>query len=162
VDYFLSLYILPFGYGEGFCTFFLGVFCMLRILLAGSDSRLLETRAAVLSKTGAAVIYHNRRETLEVLDREAFDLVVLCHSLSESEAAVIVDKVHQRIPGTKILMVTSDLDRYESHKDGKIDATSIPEPGQLVARVKELLQVTPYALAAKRRDGVDHVHLVVD
>jgi DNA-binding response OmpR family regulator len=162
VDYFLSLYILPFGYGEGFCTFFLGVFCMLRILLAGSDSRLLETRAAVLSKTGAAVIYHNRRETLEVLDREAFDLVVLCHSLTESEAAVIVDKVHQRIPGTKILMVTSDLDRYESHKDGKIDATSIPEPGQLVARVKELLQVTPYALAAKRRDGVVHVHLVVD
>jgi DNA-binding response OmpR family regulator len=135
---------------------------MLRILLAGSDSRLLATRAAVLSKTGAAVVFHNAIETLEVLDRDKFDLVVLCHSLTEREVAVIVDKVHQRIPGTKILMVTSDVDRYELHEDGKIDATSMPEPAHLIARVKELLQATSYASAAKRRDRVDHVNMVVD
>ena len=135
---------------------------MLRILLAGSDSRLLATRAAVLSKTGAAVVFHNARETLAVLDREVFDLVVLCHSLPEPDMAVIVDMVHQRIPGTKILMVMSDLERYEFNKDGKVDATSMPEPAQLVARVKELLQVPSYASAANRRDGVDHAHLVVD
>ena len=135
---------------------------MLRILLAGSDSRLLATRAAVLSKTGAAVTYHNATKTLDILDREAFDLIVLCHSLPSGEVALIVDKVRQRIPGTKILMVMSDLDRYELHDDGKIDAISIPEPGQLVARVKELLQATSYASAAKRRDGVHHVNLMAD
>jgi hypothetical protein len=135
---------------------------MLKILLAGSDSRLLATRAAVLSKTGAAVVFHNAIETLAVLDQDRFDLVVLCHSLTELEMAVIADKVHQRIPETKILMVMSDLDRYEFHRDRKVDAVSLPEPAQLVVRVKELLQVTSYASAAKRSDGVDSARLALD
>jgi len=132
---------------------------MRRILLAGSDSRLLATRAAVLSKTGAAVVHHNAMETLNVLDRETFDLVVLCHSLLEDEVAIIVDKVHQKIPGTKILMVTSDLDGYEMPRHGQVDATSNPEPARLVARVRELLQVASYASPALSRKGVAHVHL---
>jgi DNA-binding response OmpR family regulator len=135
---------------------------MLRILLAGSDSRLLMTRAAVLSKTGAAVSYHNAMQTIEILDREAFDLVVLCHSLPEPDVAMIVDKVHQKIPGTKVLMVTSELDRYERSRDSKVDATSLPEPGHLVARAKELLQVTSYASPAKGRDGVVPAQLAAD
>jgi DNA-binding response OmpR family regulator len=135
---------------------------MPRILLAGSDSRLLATRAAVLSKTGSVVAYHNAMETLDVLDREKFDLVVLCHSLLEDHVAAIVDKVHQKIPGTKILMVTSGVDRYEMQPDNKVDATSLPEPVQLVARTKELLKVTSYAAPAKGRDGVVQAHLVVD
>jgi DNA-binding response OmpR family regulator len=135
---------------------------MLRILLAGSDSRLLMTRAAVLSKTGAAVSYHDAMQTIEILDREAFDLVVLCHSLPEPDVAMIVDKVHQKIPGTKILMVTSELYRYEMSRDSKVDATSLPEPGHLVARAKELLQVTSYEAPAKGRDGVVHAQLAVD
>jgi CheY-like chemotaxis protein len=122
---------------------------MLTILLAGSDSRLLATRAAVLSKTGADVVFRSPIATLEALDQNAFDLVVLCHSLTQAELAMIVDKVHQKIPGTKILMVISDLDRYGLHEDGKVDATSLPEPAQLIARVKELLQVTSYALGSE-------------
>ncbi len=118
---------------------------MFRILLAGCDSRLLATRAAVLSKTGAAVVYRNTMETLSILDRETFDLVVLCHTLPEDDVAVIVDKVHQKIPGAKILMVTSALDGYGMYASSKIDATSMPEPGHLVALAKELLQVTSYA-----------------
>ena len=43
--------------------------------------------------------------------------------------------------------------------DRKVDATSLPEPAQLIARAKELLQVTSYASAAKRRDSVDSAHL---
>jgi CheY-like chemotaxis protein len=118
---------------------------MFRILLAGSDSRLLATRAAVLLKTGAAVVYRDTMGTLGILDREAFDLVVLCHSLPETDVAVIVDKVHQRIPDAKILMVSSALDGYRMHTDSKIDAITVPEPGHLVARAKELLQVASYA-----------------
>ena len=75
---------------------------------------------------------------------------------------MIADKVHQRIPETKILMVMSDLDRYEFHSDRKVDAVSLPEPAQLIARVKELLQVTSYASAAKRCDGVDSARLALD
>ena len=128
---------------------------MLRILLAGSDPRLLETRAAVLLKTGAAVIYRDTMGTLGILDREAFDLVVLCHSLAEPEAAVIVDKVHQKIPAAKILMVTSALDGYGMYADSHVDATSVPEPGRLVARAKELLQVTSHPRVDSRRHWPD-------
>jgi ribosomal silencing factor RsfS len=117
---------------------------MFRILLAGSDCRLLATRAAVLAKTGGDVVHLNTTETINILDREAFDLVVLCHSLKREDVAVIVDKVHQKIPGAKILMVTSALDGYELYPNTKIDATSIPEPGHLVALAKELLQVSSY------------------
>jgi CheY-like chemotaxis protein len=135
---------------------------MLRILLAGSDSRLLATRAAVLSKTGADVIYHNAMETVKVLDREAFDLVVLCHSLPEPDVALIADKVHQKIPGTKILMVTSGVDQYETQPDSKVDATSVPEPECLVAWANELLQVASQASPAKARDGSGSIPLVAD
>lgn len=112
---------------------------MSRILLVGSDSRLLETRAAVLAKTGAEVISRNSRETLEILDRDAFDLVILCHSLAEPDAALIVAKVHEKSPATKILMVTSNLDMYGMRRDGEVDATSLPEPGRLIALASQLL-----------------------
>jgi CheY-like chemotaxis protein len=119
---------------------------MLRILLAGNDSRLLATRAAVLAKTGGAVVYSNPMETLSILDsNETFDLVVLCHTLEESDVAAIVDKVHQKICGAKILMVTSELSGYLGNVNSKIDATTKAEPGHLVALAKEMLEVASVA-----------------
>jgi CheY-like chemotaxis protein len=119
---------------------------MLRILLAGSDSRLLATRAAVLLKTGAAVVYGGPMETLDILNgNEAFDLVVLCHTLDDCDAVAIADKAHQKITGAKILMVTSELDGYRVHLNCKVDATTMPEPAHLVALAKEMLQVPAYA-----------------
>jgi len=122
---------------------------MLRMLLAGSDSRLLATRAAVLSKTGADVVYGNPMETLDILDgNETFDLVVLCHTLEDSDVVAIVDKAHQRITGVKILMVISELEENRICLDGKVDATTIAEPAHLVALAKEMLQVPAYASQA--------------
>jgi DNA-binding response OmpR family regulator len=118
---------------------------MFRILLAGSDSRLLATRAAVLSRTGAAVVYGNPMETLDTLDRgETFDLVVLCHTLEDSDVMAIVDKAHEKITRVKILMVTSELEGYRVHVNNKIDATTMPEPAHLVALAKEMLQAAAY------------------
>jgi DNA-binding response OmpR family regulator len=122
---------------------------MLRILLAGSDSRLLSTRAAVLSKTGAAVVYGNPMEVLEILDgHETFDLVVLCHTLEDSDVVAIVDKAHRKIAGVKILMVTSELEGHRMLVNSKVDATTMPEPAHLVALAKEMLQVGAYASSA--------------
>ena len=119
---------------------------MLRILLAGSDSRLLATRAAVLSRTGAAVIYGNPMEALEILSRgETFDLVVLCHTLEDFDVVAIVDKAHRKITGVKILMVSSELDGYRVHLNSKVDAISTPEPSHLIALAKEMLQAAAYA-----------------
>jgi flavorubredoxin len=122
----------------------------------------LETRAAVLLKTGAAVIHRNTQGTLDILDREAFDLVILCHSLLEADVTVIVEKIHRKIPDAKILMVISGLDQYEMHPDPKVDATSVPDPGHLVAQAKQLLEVTSPASPAKGRDGFRPIPLAVD
>lgn len=135
---------------------------MRRILLAGSDSRLLETRAAVLLRTGAAVIHRNTQGTLDILDREAFDLVILCHSLLEADVTVIVEKIHQKIPEAKILMVISSIDQYEMHADLKVDATSAPNPEHLIAQTKQLLEVPSHASPAKGHDGFRPVYLAVD
>ena len=119
---------------------------MLRILVAGSDSRLLATRAAVLSRTGAAVVYGNPTEALQILNcNETFDLVVLCHTMEDADLLAIVDKVHQKISCAKILMVTSELEGCRVQVNSKVDATSMPEPAHLVALAKEMLQVTAYA-----------------
>jgi DNA-binding response OmpR family regulator len=135
---------------------------MRRILLAGNDSRLQETRAAVLLRTGAAVIHRNTQGTLDILDRETFDLVVLCHSLLEADVTAIVEKIHRKIPGAKILMVISSLDQYETHPDRKVDATSVTDPGHLVAQTKELLEVAAHASPAKGRDGFGPIYMAVD
>jgi CheY-like chemotaxis protein len=126
---------------------------MSRILLAGSDCRLLETRAAVLAKTGAEVVFHNTHEALAVLDRDVFDLVILCHSLIESEAAAIVAKVHEKAPGTKILMVTSNLDTYGMRPGSDVDATSLPEPGHLVALAGQLLNAPLRSASVRAEDA---------
>src|SRR5215813_2502609 len=110
---------------------------MSRILLAGSDCRLLETRAAVLARTGAEVVFRMTKETLEILDRERFDLVVLCHSLPEPEASAIVARTHEKSPRTRVLMITSNLDMYGMRSVRNVDATSLPEPGSLIALAKE-------------------------
>lgn len=110
---------------------------MLRILLAGNDSRLLATRAAVLARTGAIVAYGDARETLDALDREEFDLVVFCHSLLESDVLTIADKAREKIPNAKTLMVAVNRSGMNYH--GKCDAICMPEPTELLARTRELL-----------------------
>jgi hypothetical protein len=88
--------------------------------------------------------------------------VILCHSLLEADVTVIVEKIHRKIPDAKILMVISGLDQSEMHPDPKVDATSVPDPGHLVAQAKQLLEVTSPASPAKGRDGFRPIPLAVD
>jgi hypothetical protein len=48
----------------------------------------------------------------------------------------------------KILMVTSELEGNRMQVNGKVDATTMPEPAHLVALAKEMLQVGAYASSA--------------
>jgi CheY-like chemotaxis protein len=136
---------------------------MSKILLAGGDSRLLETRAAVLAKTGASVACYSAAKALEILDEETFDLVVLCHSLSDPDVALVVEKVRKKVPDTKILVVASNADRYGLPRENKVDATTLPEPERLVALAKELLQATHFAsVGADAQGGLGHLHRAGD
>ncbi|MEO8737682.1 MAG: hypothetical protein ABI380_14230 [Edaphobacter sp.] len=116
---------------------------MPKILLIGQDFRLLATRAAVLAKTHASIICCNAAEGLKILEGEAFDLVVLCHSLAETQATEVTDAVHRRWPGTRILMVVSDVSIERLYKGIEFDATSSPDPNRLIRRTSELLERLP-------------------
>jgi hypothetical protein len=117
---------------------------MPKILLAGQDVRLLETRAAVLRKTGAEVIYCAGCQVFNIVLVEMPDLVVLCHSLPEVEAEAIADKVHECCSKTKVLLVVSQAIEERQYQDHKFDATSLPEPKRVIKRATELLQEQPY------------------
>lgn len=116
---------------------------MSRILLAGNDSKLLATRGAVLAQTHANVTCCIALEALDVLDRESFDLVVLCHSLTPSQAAAITECVHQRQPKISVLLVASGVAPELLSSGIPFDATCSTEPDRLVARTSELLSSHP-------------------
>jgi response regulator RpfG family c-di-GMP phosphodiesterase len=117
---------------------------MPKILLAGQDVRLLETRAAVLRKTGAEVVYCEGSQVCNIVVSEMPDLVVLCHSLLEVEAEAIADQVHECCPKARVLLVVSQMADERQNGDAKFDATSLSEPRRLVVRVTELLRGLPY------------------
>lgn len=116
---------------------------MPKILLVGQDVSLLETRAEVLKKTGADVVYCIGSKVLDVLASELPNLVVLCHSLTEQEAEAIADKVHACSPKTRVLLVVSQVFEEKQYLGAKFDATSLPGPLRLIQRAGELLEDCP-------------------
>ncbi len=133
---------------------------MPKILLAGCDVRLLETRAAVLKKTGAEVLYCTGSHVLEVLVSENPDLVVLCHSLGRGEAEALADKIRSRSPKTRVLLVVSQVCEEKQYQDAKFDAMTLPEPVRLIKRATELLDRPPcdYAREHGPDNGVSVAH----
>lgn len=116
---------------------------MSKILLAGNDFRLLATRAAVLAKTNASVTCCNSWEAMKVLENEAFDLVVLCHSLSAKQASEITECVHQRLPKARILLVVSNAVSDPLDSGLKVDAVTPADPIHLIRQTSELLGTLP-------------------
>lgn len=115
---------------------------MPKILLAGNDFRLLGTRAAVLGRTGASVVCCSAVEASGIISTERFDLVVLCHTLSDQEAERMIGVIQRRWPGTRILQVVSDLWRDKFYSDSNVTRTTT-EPSRLIRCTRELLETLP-------------------
>src|ERR1700733_1233627 len=114
-----------------------------KILLAGQDPRLLKTRAAVLKKTGAEVVFCNASEALKVVASKTFDLVVLCHSVPAGEAEMTADSSRKRSDKTRVLLVISGAWPESLGDAAKFDAVTLPDPARLIAQAVELLQGLP-------------------
>jgi hypothetical protein len=115
-----------------------------KILLAGQDDRLLETRAAVLTRTGASVISCSGQEALDAVKSEMPDLVVLCHSLSVDDAELMADRVRDCCPTTRVLMVLSGIGPDKPYRNAKFDVTTFADPSRLVKHATELLKELPH------------------
>lgn len=110
----------------------------MKILIVGDDFRLLATRAAVLAKTGASTVCCSAAEMLRDLEREDFELVVLCHSLSERDTHQVTTTTRRWWPQAQIVMVLSNTES-ENHPCEECDAVVPPDPNMLLRRVAALL-----------------------
>jgi hypothetical protein len=114
-----------------------------KILLIGDDFRLLATRAALLTKTGASTVCCNPTEMQKDLEREMFDLAVLCHSLSEEAARNAVVYVHRRWPEAKIFLVESSVLMEKTFDGVALDGTISSTPSTLLEQMSAVLQALP-------------------
>jgi hypothetical protein len=114
------------------------------ILLIGEQPSLLETRAEILTKTGARVTCCDT-DHLDVLLRDgSFDLVILCHTLLESgvrRSCVIAD-VYRRWPQASILQVVRGYGN-QAAETGLDTSLMWQDPGGLVQAAVRLLGRPP-------------------
>jgi DNA-binding NtrC family response regulator len=114
-----------------------------KILAIGEDFALLATRAAVLARTDASVTCCNSAEFATQLDRERFDLVILCYSLADSVRQAISADVHHRWPQARLLLVTAEPFPV-SFSTSDVDAvTASMQPAQLIRAATSLLETPP-------------------
>ncbi len=78
---------------------------MSQILTIGNDISLLHTRGLVLEKTGSPVYCELPESALARLQTEFFEVIVLCHTISESEKAAIRRQTSYFWPLSKIVAV---------------------------------------------------------
>jgi CheY-like chemotaxis protein len=116
-----------------------------KILLIGDDFRLLATRAALLTKTGASTVCCSSAEMEKGLEGESFDLAVLCHSLSEENARKAARLVHQRWPTAKVFLVESSVFLDKTFDGVALDGVISSTPGALLSQTEELLASLPKA-----------------
>jgi hypothetical protein len=116
-----------------------------KILLIGDDFRLLATRAAVLTKTGASTVCCNAAEMQKDLDGESFHLAVLCHSLSEEDARKAAALVRQRWPAAKVFLIESSVSLDKTFDGVALDGMISSTPSALLAQTVALLAALPKA-----------------
>ena len=111
---------------------------MIKILLVGEDFRLLATRAAVLARTGVNTVCCSPSEMVRDLRGEAFDLVVMCHSLDEAAASMVAGTARQWWPGGRVLLIRPNFGQPAGaiECDGVIDSA----PGEMVREAAALMQ----------------------
>lgn len=114
---------------------------MERILLVGVDPSLLDTRAAVLARTGADVAICHASD-LPSLAQQDFDLVTLCHTLSEDTRRSVTRTARTQWPNARILQVFSSL-RDAPAPATLADDAAPTNPAELLAHTRDLLNKTP-------------------
>src|SRR5579863_840545 len=96
-----------------------------KVLIIGEDRVISARRAAILSHSGASVTCCRVAELDLHMWNEAFDLVVLCHTLKPGvQRSVVVAEVYRRWPEARVLQVVADHVRQAPAADHDIDAAS--------------------------------------
>ncbi len=116
-----------------------------RILCFGRNPVLLHTRHAVLSKRYDVVSVGSLEELGALPSTSAFDILLLCHSLTTQESAAATQIARHRWPGSKILALTC-LGSECAEVGADLDLSALDGPVGLLNAIQDLTQDNhPYA-----------------
>jgi hypothetical protein len=112
------------------------------VLCVGDDPMLNGTRAAVLRSMGMNVQQTDSSHAARLLQRDRFDLVVVCWSVVESEVERLCHAVEHCVPAPSVLRVNG-LAGPENAPTECYDAVDGTNPKSLIAQVTKLLEIQP-------------------
>jgi hypothetical protein len=112
----------------------------IRILLLGNDFGCLRKRARALNRAGIQAIASDPDELETHVGIESFDLVVLCHTLSDLQRRTASESARRRWPSIKVMQVFCQKHDFASFGCA-LDAATQDEPGQIIERAMTLMGV---------------------
>jgi len=112
---------------------------MLTILAIGEDADLLKTRSEILRTMGANVMCVRGVNALSFIKKWEFDLIVICHTVSEALAEQVTEFAHAKGSKTLVLLVLSDAVHSKEYVDMQVDARTMSDPQSVLRFTKHLL-----------------------
>jgi hypothetical protein len=116
----------------------LAALTMSRILLVGSDLPWLQNHRAALAKVGADMILSDPMELETHVGGERFDLVVLCHTLTDTARRAATATAHRRWPHVRVLQICADHAEMKS-LDCPVDDRTAVASDEIAAHASKLL-----------------------
>ena len=116
-----------------------------RVLVVDDDARLYELIASYLEQNDVSPAHApNGRRALELLEREAFDAVLLDVMMPELDGLAVLKRLRARWPALPVLMLTAkgdETDRVVGLELGADDYLGKPfSPRELLARLRAVLR----------------------
>jgi two-component system OmpR family response regulator len=133
-----------------------------RVLVVDDDTRLYELLASYLEQNGMSPAHASSgRRALDVLEREAFDAVLLDVMMPEMDGLGVLSRVRARWPSLPVIMLTAkgdETDRVVGLELGADDYLAKPfSPRELLARLKAVLRRANPDLERQRLSAGDVV-----
>ncbi len=118
------------------------------ILLIADDPVLNRTRRLILEKYADVSLAGSLSEAATLLSARAFDLVLLCYSLSMQDCGAIVTLAHSLVPPPKVLALAQNDQRlFLSAPDQEFSA---PTPADLLRKIAAMTSIEfPDPIAAQ-------------
>jgi protein gp37 len=109
-----------------------------RVLAVGNDEMLLFTRISILKRRWL-VKAARPSETLNILENESIDVVLLCHSIEPSEATSLVEAIRKTWPSVRILALET-LAGAAADLDVSATAVTTSGPSHLLDALERLFE----------------------
>jgi two-component system OmpR family response regulator len=133
-----------------------------RVLVVDDDARLYELLASYLGQNGMSPAHASSgRRALDLLERDAFDAVLLDVMMPEMDGLGVLSRIRARWPSLPVIMLTAkgdETDRVVGLELGADDYLAKPfSPRELLARLKAVLRRANPDLERQRLSAGDVV-----